>query len=245
MKKGTLNRVFMLKRINTVMNTNREKWESNPKSAAVMSELEALIARFDELFVQQSGLKEPYGKIKQENLNVFFPNFTALQGYAYSAAVEAKDVEKVTLFSKSESALRKGSVSVILSRVQYLYGQMSGLATAIAEYEGGAELYQEVGEAIAFIAAEINQPRERKRELRHVTNLIQALEEESTIFLNTKLDPLAKYFKRLDPNFYSVYRMNRVIPKYDLKVGVPVNATDPVYPEASGDSPGEGGEQYS
>lgn len=212
MSKFERNRYYMLVAVEKVSETYRSKWEEFPDFEGPMAQLSAYLRQFEALRKEKAELKVSLVSSRDSQWVILGQKLHQLAGFLYTKAKAEGNEDAMELLQVTRTNLETQSFeSTIL-----LAKRILGLAEGMVNRDSSDLQKSLVKDAKALYQIfENNGMRPRERQIRsgQVTKMLAGLYREIAIFLRDELDPLMRYFKDKEAEFYSAYQRARIIPK--------------------------------
>ncbi len=212
MSKKERNRYYMLVAVQKVSETYRSQWEEFPDFEGPMGQLSTYLRQFESLRKEKAELQVSLVASRDSQWVILGQNLHQLAGFLYAQAKAEGNKDAMELLQVNRTSLESQSFeSTIL-----LAKRILGLAEEMVNRDSSdlqKSLFKEAKALYRVFENNGMRPRERQIRSGQVTKMLAELYREIATFLKEELDPLMRYFKDKEAEFYSAYQRARIIPK--------------------------------
>ncbi len=212
MSKFERNRYYMLVAVEKVSETYRSKWEEFPDFQGPMGQLSAYLRQFESLRKEKAELKVSLVASRDSQWVILGEKLHQLAGFLYAQAKAEGNKDAMELLKVNRTSLETQSFESTILLAKRILGLAEGMVNRDSS-DLQKSLFKEAKALYQIFENNGMRPRERQIRSGQVTNMLADLYREIAIFLKEELDPLMRYFKQKEAEFYSAYQRARIIPK--------------------------------
>lgn len=207
------NYMYMLQRVEKVLDENRTTWEAEERMTHLYNEFKYRVDRLAELFGQKRELTLPYKKVKTAMKEEFADKILQLAGFLHEIG-ETKGDKQLKLYSNtSRTQLVFGTIQECLTKSQNILELAMTHRNELGIFSHGEAVLEDAKEQLESFQTNGFLPYDRRNRLRDTNREIHDLITETRSFLSHRLDRVMFFYNRRNSAFYSSYKLNRVIPK--------------------------------